>query len=292
MVVSQNKGTPINTPNHHNPYYGDPKKVPLILGNPPFNLTWFNCSYQNKALPRLDLIDTPGWCPDLNTDIHAEYKKVLREKGLPKEHAPHIILFCVSVSMLRQFQEGKAKQMSKQLQKLKFDQRFPIRVLPVATKADTESLGALEELTAVIKELAEMAFKDTGAIIDEPEWTMFDPNRQERVRGPREVSQWIKTTLLGQLRSDEFTGLWRLALAKSVKEHTREHCERQPANDSALRLFHRACSTVAAACDRGGPFSKSRGNLEIQIVVLYIVFADTSVRWMEDILYHPTYLLQ
>ena len=182
--------------------------------------------------------------------------------------------------------------MSKQLQKLKFDQRFPIRVLPVATKADTESLGALPELTAAIKELAEMAFKNAGAIIDEPEWTMFDPNRQERVRGPREVSQWIKTTLLGQLRSDEFTGLWRLALAKSVKEHTREHCERQPANDSALRLFNRACSTVAAACDRGGPFSKSQGNLEIQIVVLYIVFADTSVRWMEDILYHPTYLLQ
>ena len=33
MVISQNRGTPIQTPKYYNPYYGDPKKVPLILGN-------------------------------------------------------------------------------------------------------------------------------------------------------------------------------------------------------------------------------------------------------------------
>ena len=32
--VSQNRGTPIFTPKYYNPYYGDPQKIPLILGNP------------------------------------------------------------------------------------------------------------------------------------------------------------------------------------------------------------------------------------------------------------------
>ena len=199
---------------------------------------------------RLEIIDTPGWCPEKSTDIHAQYKEVLREKGLPEEHAPHIILLCVPVSMLRQFDKDKAKQMSEQLHKLKFDRRFSIRVLPVATKADTESLSALPDLQAAIKKLAEAAFESSGAFVDQAEWTMFDPNDASRVRGPNQVMSWIRKALLQQLRSAEFTGLWRLALAKSVKDHTREHCETLPANDSALRLFNSACRTVAAAYGR------------------------------------------
>ena len=31
IVVSQDKGTPIQTPIYYSPYYGDPKKVPLIV---------------------------------------------------------------------------------------------------------------------------------------------------------------------------------------------------------------------------------------------------------------------
>ncbi|CAE7574137.1 HERC1 [Symbiodinium necroappetens] len=199
---------------------------------------------------RLEIIDTPGWCPEKSTDIHAQYKEVLREKGLPKEHAPHIILLCVPVSMLRQFDEDKAKQMSEQLHKLKFDRRFTIKVLPVATKADTESRDALPDLQAAIKKLAEAAFESSGAFVDQAEWTMFDPNDASRVRGPNQVMSWIRKALLQQLRSAEFTGLWRLALAKSVKDHTRQHCETLPANDSALRLFNSACRTVAAAYGR------------------------------------------
>ena len=34
MIVSPHKGTPIQTLTYYNPYYGDPEKVPLILGNP------------------------------------------------------------------------------------------------------------------------------------------------------------------------------------------------------------------------------------------------------------------
>ena len=199
---------------------------------------------------RVNLIDTPGWCPDKSTDIHAQYKEVLRQKGMPEEHAPHMILFCVPVSMLRQFQEDKAKQMSRQLEKLKFDQRFPMRVLPVATKADTESGSDRPELLEAIRKLAQTAFKEAGAIIDEPEWTLIDPNGAQPVRGPSQLSQWIKQTLLSQLDSSEFTGFWRLALAKSVMEHTKEHCHALPEDDSALRLFKSACCTVAAACDR------------------------------------------
>lgn len=199
---------------------------------------------------RLEIIDTPGWCPENRTDIHAQYEEVLREKGLPKEHAAHIILFCVPVSMLRQFDKDKAKQMSEQLHKLKFDRRFPIKVLPVATKADTELLRALPALQETIQKLAEAAFKESGAFVDQAEWTMFDPNGTSPVRGPDEVMSWIRKVLLQQLSSAEFTGLWRLALAKSVRDRTREHCETLPANDSALRLFNSACRTVAAAYGR------------------------------------------
>ena len=34
VVVFQNKGTPIQPPKYYNPYYGDPKIVPLISGTP------------------------------------------------------------------------------------------------------------------------------------------------------------------------------------------------------------------------------------------------------------------
>ena len=45
LVVSQNKGNPVQTPKYCNPYYGDPNKVPLIIGNPHLNLwTFFGCA--------------------------------------------------------------------------------------------------------------------------------------------------------------------------------------------------------------------------------------------------------
>ena len=36
MVVSQNKGTPIQTPKCYSPYFGDPKKVPRNFRTPPY----------------------------------------------------------------------------------------------------------------------------------------------------------------------------------------------------------------------------------------------------------------
>ena len=41
---SQKKGTLIQTPQNYNPYYGDPKKVPLILGNPHLNALETACA--------------------------------------------------------------------------------------------------------------------------------------------------------------------------------------------------------------------------------------------------------
>ena len=37
MVVSQNKGTPIQTPKYYSPYYGDPQKGTPNFGKPPYN---------------------------------------------------------------------------------------------------------------------------------------------------------------------------------------------------------------------------------------------------------------
>ena len=34
MVASLNRGITIQTPKYYNPYYGTPKRVPLILGHP------------------------------------------------------------------------------------------------------------------------------------------------------------------------------------------------------------------------------------------------------------------
>ena len=38
MVVSLNKGTPIQAPKYYNPYFWDPKKVPPILAKPHVNV--------------------------------------------------------------------------------------------------------------------------------------------------------------------------------------------------------------------------------------------------------------
>ena len=39
MVVSRTRETPISTPKYYNPYYWDPNKVSLLLGNPHIILT-------------------------------------------------------------------------------------------------------------------------------------------------------------------------------------------------------------------------------------------------------------
>ena len=40
LVVSQHRGTPIYTPKRlYNPYYTDPKRVPVISGNPLLRLS-------------------------------------------------------------------------------------------------------------------------------------------------------------------------------------------------------------------------------------------------------------
>ena len=199
------------------------------------------------------LIDTPGWSHDTSTDIKFEYKKLLKEKHLVSEHTPHIILFCIPVSMIRQFHEGEARKMSKQLQELKFDQRFPIKVVPVATKADaehTEELGTLMStiktraetafaaelgaLMSTIKARAETAFAATGAQVEEPVYTKLPPEGEHD--GVKNLKRCLSEILHEQIESSEFRDLWQKAFAKSVAERTEWHKE-FPENDSALRLF-------------------------------------------------------
>ena len=197
------------------------------------------------------LIDTPGWSPDTSTNIKSEYKKILKKRGLVSEHTPHIILFCIPVSMIRQFQDAEAKKMSKQLHELKFDQRFPITVLPVATKADCEHHRDRGKLLFAIKKLAEKAFAGTGADVEDPIYTMFPPEGQ--AHGMDEVKECLSAMLSQQINSPEFGGLWQKAFAKSLATHTMRHCEQFPENDSAIRLFQRASRTVAATCGRSVP---------------------------------------
>ncbi|CAJ1374661.1 unnamed protein product [Effrenium voratum] len=194
------------------------------------------------------LIDTPGWSHETSTDIKEEYKKVLKEKQLVSEHTPHIILFCVSVSNIRQFQDREAARMSDRLHELKFDQRFPIKVVPVATFGDTQQPAKIDELKSTVKALATKAFKDTGAQVEEPACTMFPPHGQ--AKGVEELKDQLSGVLDEQIRSPEFQSLWQLAFATSVEAATREHCESHPDNDSALRLFKSAFCTVAAACGK------------------------------------------
>ena len=200
-----------------------------------------SCVLKLENLPdqmKVVLIDTPGWSHETSTDIKMEYKKILKEKQLVSEHTPHIILFCVSVSNIRQFQEKEAKKMSEQLEELKFDQRFPIKVLPVATFSDTQDPKDLEKLMSTIKALAKKAFQNTGAEVEEPEWTMF--NAHEEARGVNELKARISKMLLQQVQSSQFSDLWQKAFAKSVAERTKEHCDSFPENESPLRLFQNA----------------------------------------------------
>ena len=209
-----------------------------------------SCALRLPKLSKVSfvLIDTPGWSHETSTDIKEEYKKVLKEKQLVSEHTPHIILFCVSVSNIRQFQDREAARMSDRLHELKFDQRFPIKVVPVATFGDTQQPAKIDELKSTVKALATKAFKDTGAQVEEPVCTMFPPHGE--AKGVEELKDRLSGILDEQIQSPEFQSLWQLAFATSVEATTREHCESHPDNDSALRLFKRAFCTVAAACGK------------------------------------------
>ena len=210
-----------------------------------------SCDLQLEGLPddlNVVVIDTPGWSHETSANIKSEYKKVLKEKELVSEHTPHIILFCVSVSTIRQFQEKEAEKMSKQLEDLRFDKRFPIKVLPVATCGDSQTETQRLECMTTIKKMAEKAFVGTLAEVEDPTCTMFSPSGV--TRGVAELKDRIKDILHDQIHSDEFRGLAERATAKSLEENTKAHAEQFPENDSALRLFQRAFTAAASICEK------------------------------------------
>ena len=207
----------------------------------------------NKDL-EVVLIDTPGWSHDTSTNIKSEYKRILRERQLVSEHTPHIILLCIPVSSIRQFQDVEAERMSKQLHELNRDQRFPIKVLPVATKADSEHLQDRDKLLLTVKELTEKAFQGSGADVEDAVYTMFPPlgfpPGGDADDGVGQVKDRIRAMLTEQINSSQFNSLWQKHFAKSLAEHTMKHCEQFPENDSAHRLHQKAYRTVEAICGR------------------------------------------
>ena len=56
MVVSLNKGTPIETPKYYSSYYWDPKMVPLILGNP--HMWMLQDTWNPERGPKRELCDS------------------------------------------------------------------------------------------------------------------------------------------------------------------------------------------------------------------------------------------
>ena len=210
-----------------------------------------SCEMKLEGLPenlKVVVIDTPGWSHENSADIKSEYKKVLKQKELVSEHTPHIILFCVSISTIRQFQEKEAENMSKQLEDLRFDQRFPIKVLPVATCGDSQTETQRLGCMTTIKKMAEKAFAGTLADVEDPTWTMFSPSGE--ARGVSELKDRIKSILHYQIHSHEFRGLAERACAKSLQEKTQAHVEQFPENDSTLRLFQKAFTSMASMCGK------------------------------------------
>ena len=207
-----------------------------------------SCDLKLQDVGTVVLIDTPGWSPDTSVDIESEYQQVLKEKKLVSEHAPHIVLFCVSASNIRQFQHEDAKKMGGQLIALKFDQRFCIKVLPIVTFADTQAENDLKKIMPEIKQLVETVFEQTRSTVEEPVFTMVPPNGE--AQGVEEVKGRLRKMLLEQVQSDNFSRLWRLALAKSIVSETKEHAKKFPENESSFRLWKRAFCTVAAGCGK------------------------------------------
>ena len=190
------------------------------------------------------MIDTRGWSPNTSTNVKSEYKQILKERKLVSEHTPHIILFCIPASMIRQFDDEEAKKMSHQLQELKFDQCFPIKVLPVATKADCEDHNKMDDICKTIKNLADKAFEGTGADVEDTICT------KRPFAEIAEVKDRLQKILTDQIKSDQFRDLCHKVFAKSLAEHTRIHCEQFPEGDSAIRLYKNACDVVESICKR------------------------------------------
>ncbi|CAK9057203.1 Putative E3 ubiquitin-protein ligase HERC1 [Durusdinium trenchii] len=207
---------------------------------------WHDAGENHQVHDTFKLNGTTNMAKRAQPSSAEEYKRILQERQLVSEYTPHILLFCVSLPQLRAFRR-QAEQMSQELQELKIDRRYPIKVLPVATLADTQRMEDLEELLKEVKDLAEIVFHKSSAEVEEPAWTMFNPNGDcGNDRGAKEVKARLSKIVYQQIQSPEFRHLWQGAFAEHVAQKTEEHTELFPENDSTLRLFRCAFHTVAA----------------------------------------------
>ena len=100
----------------------------------------------------------------------------------------------------------------------------------------------------VITKHVETAFKKIGATVEKPVATRVPPAGE--AQGVEEVKGRLRKMLLEQVQSDNFSRLWRLALAQSIVSETKEHAKKFPENESSFRLWKRAFCTVAAGCGK------------------------------------------
>ena len=59
MVVSQNEGTPIQTPIYYSPYYGDPQRGTINLGKLPYIMVYWRLEHR-------EYLALGGWWGELN----------------------------------------------------------------------------------------------------------------------------------------------------------------------------------------------------------------------------------
>lgn len=200
---------------------------------------------------RVFLIDTEGWAHDKGSAIKSAYKEELKQKHLASKHTPHIIIFCVQADGLRNFQSKEAAIMSRQFQELKFDQQFPVVVLPVATFSDTIKKSNRDKVMNEVYAQAKAAFTHSGAEVKQALHTQCEPDKApEDFKGLGELKKQIGEVLQRQMDSDGFQRLWSLAFAESLSDTTAQYVENFRSCDSEWRLFEAAFRTVCSACDK------------------------------------------
>ncbi|CAE8729834.1 unnamed protein product [Polarella glacialis] len=85
--------------------------------------------------PQVLLIDTEGWSSDKAKSIKQAYVDVLQERGIDDSLMPHIVLFVMSASHLREVRQDVAS-MKQAFAALAQTSEFPVTVIPVVTRAD------------------------------------------------------------------------------------------------------------------------------------------------------------
>jgi len=130
------------------------------------------------------------------------------------------------------------------------DRKFPVKVVPVATFFDViekKHKHEIEHAKSEVYRLVKDAFNDADADVENPIMTSC---KEGSSFGHDELRGMVRTALLEQIRSDEFSQIWRRAFASSVSACTQKHYQKFPDVDAEWRLFDAAYKVTASTSDK------------------------------------------